>query len=136
MKQPKFNSEQISELLSNRYVIKCKGKSISYSKEFKLLAVKQYTEGMAATQIFKAAGLSQKLVGEYVPDNCLHRWKKKFNTDGEAGLMIDGRRNNSRGRPKIKGLTDAERIKRLEIENTCLKAKYDFLVKLRAQRKR
>lgn len=136
MKQPKFNSEQITELLKNKHVIKC-SKTISYSKEFKALAVRQYAEGMTASQIFKAAGLPPELVGEYVPDNCLNRWRNKLRIKGEAGLMVDerGSAKGNKGRPRIKGLTDADRIKRLEIENAYLKAKYDFLVKLRAQRK-
>lgn len=137
MKQPKFNSEQIAELLKNEHVIKC-SKSITYSKEFKALAVRQHAEGMTAIQIFRAAGLPPELVGEYVPDNCLGRWLKKLKTKGEAGLCIDERgttKGGRVGRPKIKGLTDADRIKRLEIEVAYLKAKNDFLVKLRAKRK-
>ena len=138
MKQPKFNPEQISELLRNEHIDKCSSKSITYNKVFKLLAVQQYTEGMTATQIFRGVGLPVELVGQYVPNNCLKRWRKTFKVKGIAGLVIEerGRATGSqRGRPKTKGMTDAERIKRLEIENTYLKAKYDFLVKLRAKQK-
>lgn len=133
-----FNQEQIALLLSNEHIAKCSQKSISYKKEFKVLAVSQYTEGMAAKQIFRRAGLDPDLVGAGTPDECLRRWRSKFKTDGEAGLMIDERgstKGNMTGRPKTKGLTDADRIKRLEIEVAYLKAKNDFLVKLRAQRK-
>jgi transposase len=138
MKQPKFNSEQIVQLLKNKHIIKCGLKSISYSKEFKVLAVSQYAEGMSATQIFEKAGLSKELVGEYIPHNCLGRWRKKFEIQGETGLVNDQRGKaigSKNGRPRTKGLSDAERIKRLEIEVAYLKAKNDFLVKLRAQRK-
>ena len=38
-----------------------------------------------------------------------------------------------KGRPKTKGLTDTDKIKRLKIEVAYLKAKNDFLVKLRAK---
>jgi len=138
MKQPKFNPEQISELLRNEHIDKCSSKSITYNKAFKLLAIQRYAEGMTATQIFRSVGLAQELVGEYVPSNCLKRWRKTFKVKGAAGLAVEerGRATGSqRGRPGTKILTDAERIKRLEIENAYLKAKYDFLVKLRAQRK-
>jgi transposase-like protein len=139
MKQTKFNSEQIAELLRNEHIDKCSSKSITYNKAFKLLAVHQYAEGMTATQIFRTVGLSRELVGEYVPDNCLKRWRKTFKTKGETSLITEkrGRATGSRrGRLKTRGMTDAERIKRLEIENAYLKAKYDFLVKLRAKQKR
>lgn len=139
MKQPKFNPKQISELLRNEYIDKCSSKSITYNKTFKLLAVQRYAEGMTATQIFRSVGLTLELVGEYVPDNCLKRWRKTFKIKGAAGLVTEerGRATGSqRGRPRTKNLTDAEQIKRLKIENAYLKAKYDFLVKLRGQQKR
>lgn len=134
-----FNQEQIVLLLSNKHIAKCSQKSISYKNEFKVLAVNQYAEGMTATQIFRKAGLDPDLVGAQVPDECLGRWRRKFNNNGEIGLMMDERgttKGGIVGRPKTNGFTDAERIKRLEIEVAYLKAKNDFLVKLRAQRKR
>lgn len=138
MKQPKFNSEQIALLLKNVNVAKCSSKAISYSKAFKVLAVRQYAEGMTATQIFRAADLPPELVGENIAKDQLKNWRNKFMLHGEVGLLTEARGTaggGRSGRPKIKGLTDADRIKRLEIENAYLKAKYDFLVKLRAQRK-
>lgn len=139
MKQPKFNFEQISELLKNEHIDKCSSTSITYNKAFKVLAVQQYAEGMTATQIFRGVGLPVELVGKYVPDNCLRRWRETLKTKGMAGLTIEERgkfTGSQRGRPKAKNLSDTEKIKRLEIENAYLKAKYDFLVKLRAKKKR
>jgi len=138
MKKPKFDQEQIDQLLQNKHVAKCSPKAITYSKEFKVLAVRQYAEGMSAGQIFRKAGLGVELVGEYVADASLKLWRKTFNAKGEAGLLTENRgraTGSQRGRPRTKGLTDADRIKRLEIEVAYLKAKNDFLVKLRAQRK-
>ena len=135
MKQPKYSPEQIIKLLSNQYVAKCSPNAITYTKEFKVFAVSQYIEGKTALQIFRESGLEQELVGEHVPNNCLRRWRQKVKNNGFAGLKTDERGINFKGRPKIKNLTDTDRIKRLEIENAYLKAKYDFLVKLRAQRK-
>lgn len=134
-----FNKEQIAILLGNKYIAKCSQKSISYKNEFKVLAVKQYAEGMTASQIFRKAGLDPDLVGECVPDDSLGRWRRKYINGGEIGLMTDERgsaRGGVKGGPRTKGLTDAERIKRLEIEVAYLKAKNDFLVKLRAEQKR
>jgi hypothetical protein len=45
MSKRKFTKEQIGELLKNANVVKCSEKSITYSKEFKVWAVKRYGEG-------------------------------------------------------------------------------------------
>lgn len=139
MKQPKFNSEQIAELLKNKHVSKCSATSITYDSAFKALAVRQYAEGMPASRIFRDAGFSSNIVDNRFAMGCLGRWRRTFKAKGETGLLVEARGStkgcSNGGRPKTKGLTDADRIKRLEIENAYLKAKYDFLVKLRAQRK-
>lgn len=139
MRQIKFNSEQIARISKNERIVKCSSKSITYSNDFKVLAVRQYAEGMSAGQIFRNAGLPPELVGECVPDDCLGRWRRKLAIKGEAGLNIDERgttKGGRTGRPRKKGLTEAERIKRLEIEVAYLKAENDFLAKLRVQGKR
>lgn len=137
MKKLKFNPEQIIEILKNEHVVKC-SKTISYSKEFKVLAVQRYAAGATAQQIFREAGFNLQLIGKYVPQNCLHRWRRTFKAKGESGLRSDERgsaKGIRKGRPRTKGVSDADRIKRLEIEVAYLKAKNDFLVKLRAQQK-
>jgi transposase-like protein len=138
MKQPKFNPEQITKLLKNKHVAKCSATNITYSKAFRVAAVKQYAEGMTSRQIFKMADLESELIGKNTAKNCLARWRKILEAKGEAGLLAEARgsaKGNKGGRPKTTGLTDADRIKRLEIENAYLRAENDFLAKLRAQRK-
>lgn len=135
MKQQKFNSEQIAELLRNKNVTRCSASSVSYSKAFKVLAVRQYAEGMPATKIFREAGFNPDIFTGRFTRDCLGRWLRKFKSTGESGLLVDARGSARGGRPKTKNLTDADRIKRLEIEVAYLKAENDFLVKLRAQRK-
>ncbi len=138
MKQNHLNQEQIAELLKKDCIVKCSPKSISYSNKFKILAMRQYAEGITVRQIFNKAGLVPELIGEYRAKECLQRWRKKLKTKGEAGLLVDERgltKGHGMGRPKTKGVTDADRIKRLKIEVAYLKAKNDFLVKLRVQKK-
>jgi hypothetical protein len=51
------------------------------------------------------------------------------------GLQIETRGgHNGGGRFKTKGLTETEKIKKLEAEVAYLKAENDFLAKLRAKR--
>jgi transposase-like protein len=138
MSKRRFTTAQIIELSDNPNVAKCSAKSITYAKEFKLRAVNQYqNEGYSPRMIFKEAGFGRHLIGEGTPDECLRRWRRRQTVSGLASLNTEARGKSGRGgRPKTRGLSDADKINRLEIENAYLKAENDFLVKLRAAKKR
>ena len=113
-----FTKEEIKTLLRNENVARCSEKSISYDKDFKILAVKKYWEGLPYSEIFRQAGFDINIIGRETPKDCLYRWKKIFKDEGEAGLKIDGRKQSKAGgRPKdLANLTDEEKLKRLETE--------------------
>jgi transposase-like protein len=138
MSKRRFTIAQIAELSQNKSVSKCSAKSITYSNDFKLLAIKKYYEkGHSARMIFEEAGLDRRLIGLDVPDACLKRWRKIYKTKGEDRLKVETRGKHSNGgRLKTKGVTGTNKIKRMEIEIAYLKAENDFLVKLRAAKKR
>ena len=133
-----FTPTQINELSKNINVSKCSAKSITYCKEFKVLAVKKYYEGgYSPGMIFKEAGFDRQIIGQDSPEVCLQRWRTTYKIRGLERLNSETRgKHHKGGRPKTKGLSDADKIKRLEIENAYLKAANDFLVKLRAAKKR
>lgn len=132
-----FTKEQIVDLLKNKNILKCSEKSITYNKKFKLLAIKLYNEGLGCPEIFCKAGFDLELIGNETPRACLKRWRRKHSDEGNLGLIRDKRGySKNGGRPKTKGLTDTEQIKRLKIEVAYLKAENDFLAKLRANKKR
>ena len=132
-----FTREQVQALLENKNVAKCSEKSITYSPNFKLKAVRQYyDEGLSPTQIFIEAGFDIKVIGKKAPERCLGRWRKKYKTKGADGLLKDDRgQSKGGGRPRTKDLTDKEKIERLEATVAYLKAENDFLAKLRAAKK-
>lgn len=138
MNRPSLNNEQIAVLLRNPNIDKCSPKSIGYSKDFKIRAVKQYEEqGLSALQIFKEAGFDLSLLNREKRNSCLKYWRKAYQAKGLQGLEVDGRgrtKGGKGGRPKIRGMTDADHIKRLELTVAYLKAENDFLAKLRAQK--
>lgn len=138
MSKRRFTEAQICELSKNKNISKCSDKSITYSKEFKILAVKKYYEdGYSPGMIFKEAGFDRQIIGQDSPEVCLQRWRTTYKIKGLDGLSNETRgRHHRGGRPKTKGLSDADKIKRLEIENAYLKAENDFLAKLRAAKKR
>lgn len=137
MSKNRYTEEQAKELSNNIYVARCSDKAITYTKEFKQLAIKQYEIGMVAVEIFRDANFNLELVGKTRVNDCLKRWKKTYKIKGVMGLSNDRRgRHHKGGRPRTKGLTDSDKIKRMEIEIAYLKAENDFLAKLRAAKKR
>jgi len=128
-----FSKEQINELLKNRSIEKCSEKSITFTKAFKMRAVVLYEQGVTSPEIFRQAGLNLTMVGRNQPKDCLRRWNKIVKKKGTKGLS-EVRGKKSSGRPKIKNLTTADKIQRLEAEVAYLKAENDFLAKLRAAR--
>lgn len=121
-------------LTGNQNVAKCSDRAITYNKDFKLWAVKQYIEeNKSAKEIFREAGFDLNLLGQDTPKRCLKDWRRIFKIKGIQGLITETRGRGG-GRPRIKGITDAYRIKRLEATVAYLKAENDFLAKLRAKR--
>ena len=129
-----FTREQIEEFLKNPNVSKCSEKAISYDKNFKVKAVRLYNEqGLNPQDIFRQAGFDLNVIGRKKPKSLMRDWNDIFRSGGESGLKTETRGKGG-GRPKIKNLTDAEKIKWLEAENAYLKSENDFLAKLRAKR--
>lgn len=130
-----FNKEQIETLLQNQNVAGCSEKSISYRKDFKILAVRKYQEGLPASEIFRQARFDIHMIGRRTPKDCLRRWRKTFRQKGETGLNVDGRgQNKAGGRPRsFKNLTDNEKMERLEAEVAYLREENRFLAKLRKE---
>ena len=137
MSKRRLTEDQIAELLKNENVARCSAKSISYSKKFMVSAIKRYEEGLSSSQIFREAGFDLAIIGKDRPDDRLSRWRKIYETRGVDRLNIETRgKHHKGGRPRIRGLTDADKIKRMTIEIAYLKAENDFLAKLRAAKKR
>jgi len=128
-----FTREQVEDLMNNPNISKCSDKAISYSKDFKIRAIKLYREGLTSKEIFKQAGFDLNVIGKDKPKWLMHAWNKTYKSKGEEGLKTEARGRDG-GRPRKKYSTDTERIKWLEAENAYLKAENDFLAKLRAKR--
>jgi transposase-like protein len=130
----KFTTEECLELRNNLNVVKCSQKAITYSKEFKQKAVKQYLdENLSCGEIFRLAGFDLNVLGKDIPKDRISDWKRVYRTYGEKGLSNE-RRGKNGGRPKTKGLTEEEKLERLEVQVAYLKAENDFLRRLRAKR--
>jgi transposase-like protein len=131
MNRRTFNQEQIVLMESIGAVSKCSEKAITYTKEFKLKALKQYKEGIPPTEIFQEAGFDIKLIGEKTPRKSLGRWREAYRTKGVDGIQT---KTKGTGRPKKMRGTDTEKIQYLEAQVAYLKAENVFLAKLRAKK--
>ena len=134
MSKRTFTRAQIDMMLKNTNVSHCSEQSVTSTKDFKLLAIKLYEQGFTSSDIFREAGFDLDVVGKDQPKECLLRWKKIVWTKGVEGLSEQRGKNGRGGRPRTKGVTETDRIKRLEAEVAYLKAENDFLAKLRAKR--
>lgn len=135
MNRRTFTTEQVNALLKNKHVARCSQKAITYTKEFKSLAVERHGQGLTAAQIFRDAGFDLELIGKNLPYSRMNRWLNTYKISGPVGFHREWRGRGG-GRPRTRGLTDADKIKRLETEVAYLKAENHFLAKLRASRKR
>lgn len=127
-----FTKAQIEALLKNPSVKGCSEKSITYSKSFRIVAVREWQVGVPPQEIFIRAGFDINSIGNQTSKDCLQRWRKIFKEKGEKGLRMDGRgQSKAGGRPKENWQNDKEKIKYLEAKIAYLKAENDFLAKLR-----
>lgn len=128
-----FTQEQVVALQQNPNVLRCSEKSITYHRGFKVIAVKQYQEGLSPSAIFKEAGFNSAVIGRHIPKWCLTQWRKLFQQKGEAGFAKETR--GGPGRRKSMGqLSDQEKLKYYQAQIAYLKAENAFLAKLRKQR--
>lgn len=120
-----YSAEQVKALSANLNVKKCSSKSITYSKDFKLSAIKAFYEGQSANAIFKLAGLDPAVVGKWKPRACLKLWKRIYKTYGEDGFAKENRGRSGGRRPKDKPSADVEylqaKVAYLEAENNFLR---------------
>lgn len=120
-----FTADQIRDLQSNPNVAKCSSKSITFSKEFKVKAVKAYyEEGLSANTIFREAGFNLNVIGKTTPKFRLRDWKKIYKARGEKALNTESRGRQG-GKKSADKLDDPEYLKAkiayLEAENNFLR---------------
>jgi len=126
-----FTQEQINKLLKNENVSKCSSKSITYKKEFKLMALNKYFKnGYSPNMIFKEAGFNLNIIGKHRPKECLQNWRRVHNKNGEKGFEKENRGGSGRGK-KLEFKTKDGEIEYLKTKIAYIEAENDFLAKLR-----
>ena len=135
MSTRRLSKEQVTTLLQNPNVERCSEKSITYRKDFKILAIEQHREGLPPNEIFRQARFDINVIGYQTPKRCLQNWRKVFKNKGIQGLSVENRgKSKGGGRPKTNWSNPEEKLKYLETQVAYLKAENSFLAKLRKQR--
>jgi transposase-like protein len=132
-----FNENQVNELSKNKNVLRCSNKSITYSQEFKLKALKLYfEEGVCPNQIFEEAGFPQGWLGKYRASNCLKKWKDKYKNEGQDSLLKETRGAPGKRKTWMVPKDEKKKIEYLETKIAYLEAENDFLAKLRGLKRK
>ncbi len=129
-----FSQEEQRILRENPYVLKVSKKSITYTDEFKIHLIAEYSKGKTARIIFEEAGFDIEIIGIKRVDCAAIRWKKAYKQHGVLGLR-DTRKGNS-GRPRERELTPAEIIAKKDAEIAYLKAELELVKKLELEERK
>ena len=128
MSKIRFSNNEIEKLSKNKYVLKVSDKAITYTNEFKIHFIAEYSKGKTSRIIFEEAGFDVEVIGIRRIDCAGARWRKAYKENGILGLD-DTRRNNS-GRPRQRKITKDEIIAKQNAEIEYLKAEVELLKKL------
>jgi hypothetical protein len=125
-----FNETQMKLIESNPNVDHVSERSISFTPDFKIKAIKENLAGKGPVQIFTENGFDLQVIGPEKPNQCLKRWRKTYNEFGEEGFLTERRGKGSTGRPTSKHLTVEDSLKKAEARIKYLEAELEFLKKL------
>jgi putative transposase len=128
MSKKRFSNNDVLKLSQNKYVLKVSEKAITYTNEFKIHFIAEYSKGKSSRLIFKESGFDIDIIGEKRIDCASDRWRKAFKENGVIGLN-DTRRDSS-GRPRKRELTREEIIAKKDAEIEYLRAEVELLKKL------
>jgi hypothetical protein len=124
-----FSEDQIEELRKNPYVKNVTRKAITYTDEFKEIAVKSYQSGETPRNIFLDNGFEISVIGIKRAGTSLVRWRKMSQrVDG----YTDMRHTNSKGRGRNEPRSPEEEVAYLKDKLEYLEQENEFLKKLRA----
>lgn len=123
-----FTEREQKVLKKHPYVKAVSEKGITYTDEFKAIAIKEYEEGKSSREIFEDAGFNIDLFGIERAKSALKRWRAAYKEKGPSGLE-DSRKYTS-GRPLKRELSLEERYSRLEAQNAILRAENELLKKV------
>lgn len=78
MSKIKFSNHEIDKFSKNKYVLKVSDKAITYTNEFKIHFIVEYSKEKTSRVIFEEAGFDVYVIGIRRIDCAEARWKKEY----------------------------------------------------------
>ncbi len=125
-----FNEHQVRQIESNPNVTSVSDRTIQYTYDFKVRAVKENLAGKGPVQIFTENGFDLEVIGTKKIQSSVARWRKIFNTHGELGFQEERRGKASTGRPSTKDVSAEKQLEKAEARIKYLEAELELLKKL------
>lgn len=125
-----FNEHQIRQIETNPNVTSVSDRTIQYTYDFKVRAVKESLAGKGPVQIFIENGFDLEVIGKNKVQSSLKRWRRIYNTHGELGFQEERRGKASTGRPVTKHLSSEKQLEKAEVRIKYLEAELELLKKL------
>jgi len=131
-----FSKEQVALFKQHPCVFGCGERSIHYTHEFKVRALKLHSEGVSPKEIWIRAGFNPLIWKKNYTYSTIKDWERMVKKNGIDSLMNLGGIQYDHGRTNKKDLIKVEldKMRRLEREVKYLQAENDFLAQLRAKR--
>lgn len=114
MKKILYSQEQINELLGNKCVKVCSEKYISFTVEFKHMAIDLDKRWFSAREIFKEFNFPEYVIDWIVPWNSLKRWRRNVKDNGITCFKETKKGRKKKNRIDVSKMTKDEYIKYLE----------------------
>ncbi len=122
-----FNEHQRRQIEANPNVASVSDRSIQYTADFKLKAVRENLAGKGPAQIFREAGFDLDIIDLKKAQSALSRWKSIYKTLGEQGFLEERRGKGSIGRPRADKLTADKKLEKAEARIRLLEAELTLL---------
>lgn len=126
-----LTNEQIKKLSRNKNVSRCSAKSVRYTRSFRESALRKYNEeGLGAVEIFEEAGFNLAVIGKRAPNRLMNQW----NTASKP--HITAHQPEKKTEIIVKRIENRRTTGALKAKVAYLEAENDFLVKLRARKRK
>ena len=125
-----LTKKHLDFLKNHKSVERITSKQVIFSFEFKLKAVKNYLNGISSINTFKDENLD--FLPRKMITNSVLRWKDKYNSEGEKGLVESKKGRQPIHKKDSSALSYEELLAKVEY----LEQENDFLKKLKALRKK
>ena len=120
MSKIEYTQEQIQELISNPNVKSCTTKYITFTDEFKIIAIKLDKSWFYHKRIFKDSKFPRYIVNSEIPKQSLKNWRWKFKNKWPIWLVGAKRWRKKKEFIDTSKMTKDEYIKYLEAKTSYL----------------